>query len=130
MVWLPAVSTEVVNMVWAPPGALVSVPVPIVELPSRNVTVPVGVPPDPATGETVAVKTTGGPAELGFGNDVTVVVVAVCACAAPSDSSRIALASASGPITRRTFRGARDVRDVYLHSVRVNARPACQNVFT
>jgi hypothetical protein len=131
MVWLPAVSTEVVNVAWAPPGALVSVPVPIVELPSRNVTVPVGVPPDPGTGETVAVKTTGWPAELGFGNDVTVVVVAVCACAAANDSSDIAHASAAAPIARRSFRLARDARNTLAPSARTDApRSTCHAVVT
>ena len=51
MVWLPTASVEVVK--FATP--LLSVPLPIVLLPSMKVTVPVGVPPVP---ETVAVKVT------------------------------------------------------------------------
>jgi hypothetical protein len=54
MVWLPAVSVEVVNAAWPP----LSVTVPSVWLVvvSVKVTLPVGVPPLPAT---VAVNVTG-----------------------------------------------------------------------
>jgi len=57
-----------------------SVPVPRLAAPSRNVTVPVGMP----AGElTVAVKVTGWPKTLGFAEEIAVTVVAplftVCA---------------------------------------------------
>src|SRR5437763_14169771 len=81
---------------------------------------PVGVP-DPEVGETMAVKVTGWPNTLGLADDVTVVVVAVCAGAAPNDSSRIALASATGPIARRLFCGACDARNTRALSARANA---------
>ena len=54
---------------------LLKVPVPIGLPPSRNVTVPVGVPEPGATGETVAVKVTDWPNTDGFADEVTVVVV-------------------------------------------------------
>jgi hypothetical protein len=44
-------------------------------LPSRNLTVPVGVGP-PATAATVAVKVTGWPKKEGFGEELTIVTVA------------------------------------------------------
>ena len=56
-------------MAW--PAAL-NVAVPIVVAPSRNATVPVGVPAEPVT---VAVKVTLWPAADGFREDVTVVLV-------------------------------------------------------
>ena len=49
-----------------------NVPVPRVVAPSRNVTVPVGVPPDPVT---VAVKVTDCPETVGLTLDYTTVVV-------------------------------------------------------
>ena len=51
---MPTAKEDVVNV--ATP--LLSVPVPMGLPPSRNVTVPVGVPVPGATGETVAVKVT------------------------------------------------------------------------
>jgi hypothetical protein len=62
MLWLPALSAEVV-IVACPPDR---VPVPIGEPPSRNVTVPVGVPDPGATALTVAVKVTDCPDTDGF----------------------------------------------------------------
>src|ERR1700752_419363 len=71
MVWLPTASAEVVNVAIPP----LSVPVPMGLPPSRNVTVPVGVPLPGATGETVAVKVTDWPNTDGFVDEVTVVLV-------------------------------------------------------
>ena len=51
---MPAVRAEVVNVATPP----LSVPPPIELPPSRNVTLPVGVPTPGATAETVAVKVT------------------------------------------------------------------------
>ena len=51
------------------------VQVPIVVVPSRNVTVPVGVPVAGGTGATVAVNVTDWPKTDGLGDDVRVVVV-------------------------------------------------------
>ena len=51
------------------------VPVPIWVPPSRNVTVPVGIPVPGAAGETIAVKVTGWPKTDGFADEVTAVVV-------------------------------------------------------
>jgi len=70
---LPAAKAEVVNVAMPP----LSVPVPMGLPPSKNVTVPVGVPDPGATGETVAVNVTGCPAVDGFSDEVTVVVVFV-----------------------------------------------------
>ena len=71
MVWLPTVSAEVVNVATLP----LSVPVPTGLPPSRNVTVPVGVPAPGATGETVAVKVTDWPKTDGLADEVMPVVV-------------------------------------------------------
>jgi hypothetical protein len=71
MRWTPVVRDDVVNV--ACPEAL-SVPMPIVVVPSSNVTVPVGVPV-PLLGVTVAVKVTDCPNVLGFGDEVRSVVV-------------------------------------------------------
>ena len=68
---MPTASAEVVNVAMSP----LSVPVPIGLPPSRNVTVPVGVPAPGATGETVAVNVTDWPKTDGFTDEVTVVVV-------------------------------------------------------
>src|SRR5215469_11325280 len=71
MVWLPAVSVEVVSFaVWA-----LSVTVPSVAVPFLNVTVPVGVPLLVA-GVTTAVKVTGVPTAEGFFDEVRVVTLA------------------------------------------------------
>ena len=69
--WFPADRAEVVKVAMPP----LSVPVPIGLPPSRNVTVPVGVPVPGATGETVAVKVTDWPKTEGFADEVTAVVV-------------------------------------------------------
>ena len=69
--WLPTANAEVVNVA----TAALSVPVPMGLPPSRNVTVPVGVPAPGATGETVAVKVTDWPKTDGFADEVTAVVV-------------------------------------------------------
>src|SRR5579863_3608931 len=71
MVWLATASAEV-EKVATPP---LSVPLPMELPPSRNVTVPVGVPVPGATAETVAVKVTDWPKTEGFTDDVTVVDV-------------------------------------------------------
>jgi len=52
-----------------------SVPVPSVVVPSRNVTVPVGVPVPGGTTATVAVKVTDCPKTGGLADEATVVVV-------------------------------------------------------
>ena len=61
-------------------------PLPIDAPPSKNVTVPVGVPPPGATAVTVAVNATACPKTDGFTDDVTVVELAawftVCVSAA------------------------------------------------
>jgi hypothetical protein len=71
MLWLPVVSVDVVKVA-VPPG--IRLPVPIGVPLSLKVTVPIGVPVPVAT-LTVAVKVTGCPGVLGFGDDVRVVVV-------------------------------------------------------
>ena len=63
----PTASVEVENVAWP----ALSVPVPSVVVPSRNVTEPVGVP----TAVTVAVKVTACPAVEGFSEEATAVVV-------------------------------------------------------
>ena len=65
----PVASAPVENVVWPKP---LSVPVPMVVAPSLNVTVPVGVPPEPLT---VAVKVTDWPNALGSSEEVIAVVV-------------------------------------------------------
>ena len=71
MVWLPMASAEVENVATPP----LREPLPTGLPPSRNVTVPVGVPDPGATAEAVAVKVTDWPNTDGFAEDVTVVVV-------------------------------------------------------
>jgi hypothetical protein len=95
---------------------------------SVKVTLPVGVPPVP---ETVAVNVTDVFSTGETTDDVTVVVVAVSACAAPTNNSNVAHASAAPPITRRSFRPARDAHNTLTLNARVNApRPTCHAVFT
>jgi hypothetical protein len=95
--------------------------------------VPVGVP-IPEVGETTAVKVIDCPNTLGLADDVTVVVVGVCACAPLKDTSSIALAtSATLPIARDLFRGARDARNTCVpsaHAKSIAPHAACQTVFT
>jgi hypothetical protein len=67
MVWTPTDSVLVANVATPP----LKVPVPIVVLPSLNVTEPVGVP----VPVTVAVNVTEDPAVAGFALDVSVVAV-------------------------------------------------------
>ena len=67
MVWLPIKRLEVVKA--AVPFDTIWVP--RVVVPSRNVTVPVGVPSAGATAETVAVKVTGWPGWDGFAEEVS-----------------------------------------------------------
>ena len=69
---MPAANVE--TMMEALPVAP-SVAVPIVAVPSLNVTEPVGTPVAGATGLTVAVNVTACPAVEGLGVDVSVVVV-------------------------------------------------------
>jgi hypothetical protein len=66
---LPTVSVDVVNV--ALPADKVAVP--RVVAPSRNVTVPVGVPEAGATAVTVAVNVTACPGDDGFSDELTVV---------------------------------------------------------
>ena len=66
---MPTDSDEVVKVA-LPPDRLA---VPNVAAPSRNVTVPVGVPAPGATALTVAVKVTAWPEADGFTDEVTVV---------------------------------------------------------
>ena len=68
---MPTANAEVVNVAIPP----LSAPVPIGLPPSRNVTVPVGVPAPGATGETVAVNVTDWPNTDGLTEEVTVVLV-------------------------------------------------------
>jgi len=70
--WPPTVSPAVVRLAW--PLAL-SVPVPSVLGPSRNVTVPAGVPVPGGLTTTVAVKVTACPTTAELGEAVTEVVV-------------------------------------------------------
>ena len=70
---MPMANADVVNVATPP----LSVPVPMGLPPSRNVTVPTGVPAPGATGETVAVKVTDWPKTEGLADEVTVVVVFV-----------------------------------------------------
>jgi len=67
MVWLPKARTEVVKVALPPD----SVPVPIEMPPSRNVTVPVGVPAPGATAFTIAVKVIAWPNTVGLTDEVT-----------------------------------------------------------
>lgn len=69
MEWLPTVSPEVVRPACPEPFRAT---IPKSMLPSKKVTVPVGVPPLPVT---VAVKVTACPAKEGFSEEITVVVV-------------------------------------------------------
>src|ERR1041385_1721138 len=73
MLWLPVASADVVNVACATPDTTVSEPVPSVVVPSRNVTVPDGVPAPGATGATFAVNVTAWPGADGDGAAVTVV---------------------------------------------------------
>jgi hypothetical protein len=66
---VPAASALVTSVAWP----LVRAPVPIAVLPSRNVTDPLGVPPDDVT---VAVNVTALPAVAGFGAAANAVAVA------------------------------------------------------
>lgn len=68
----PTESALVVSVAWR---AALSVAVPSEVVPSRKVTVPVGVPLPGATTFTVAVKVTACPTVAGFTDDATVVVV-------------------------------------------------------
>ena len=69
--WLPALKLEVVNVA----VSCDRVPVPMVVAPSRNVTVPVGVPAPGAVGVTVAVNVTACPRTAGSGALVRLVAV-------------------------------------------------------
>ena len=71
MVWFPAANAEVVNVAEPP----LSEPVPMGLPPSKNVTVPVGVPGPVGRAEIVAVKVTDCPKPDGFSDEVTVVAV-------------------------------------------------------
>src|SRR2546425_12642574 len=71
MVWPATDKAEVANV--AVP--LASVAVPRLFVPSRKVTVPVGVPAPGATAATVAVNVTGWPDTVGLAEAVTVLVV-------------------------------------------------------
>ena len=71
MLWLPAVSAEVVKVATPP----LSVPGPSVLAPSLKVTVPVGVPAPGGTAVTVAVKVTDWPKVDGLLLETTTVVV-------------------------------------------------------
>jgi hypothetical protein len=71
--WDPTDSALVANVAVPVPD---SVPVPRVNVPSRNMTVPVGVPVPGGFTVTVAVKVTDWPKTDGLGDDVSVVVVA------------------------------------------------------
>ena len=70
MVWVPAVRAVVVKVACPAPFR---VPLASVEVPSWNVTVPVGVPAPGATALTVAVNVTDWPAAEGFCEEITAV---------------------------------------------------------
>src|SRR2546421_333985 len=72
MLWVPPVSVEVLNV--ATPLPLTLTGPPMIVVPSLNVTVPVGVPPEPLT---VAVKVTDWLKVEEVGDGATVVVVAL-----------------------------------------------------
>jgi hypothetical protein len=69
IVWLPTVNVDVVKVALPPE----SVPAPMLTPPSRNVTVPVGVPEPGDAALTVAVNVTVWPNVEGFSDEVTVV---------------------------------------------------------
>ncbi len=71
--WDPTVNALVANVAWPVASRL---PLPRVLVPSRNVTVPVGVPVPGGFTVTVAVKVTDWPKTDGLTDDVSVVVVA------------------------------------------------------
>ena len=71
--WVPTAKEDVLNVACA---FAVSVPVPICMLPSKNCTVPVGVPVVEL--ETVAVNVTDCPKVPGFAEDTTTVELAAC----------------------------------------------------
>ena len=68
----PLVSVDVDNVAWPLP---LRGPVPMLAVPSINVTVPVGVPAPGATATTAAVKVTGCAVAEGFTEDVNVVAL-------------------------------------------------------
>jgi hypothetical protein len=68
--WLPRESVVILNVA-TPLAFNVTGPVPRVVVPSRKVTVPVGVPVAGATAVTVAVKVTDWPSEDGLELDVS-----------------------------------------------------------
>jgi hypothetical protein len=70
IVWLPG-ERAVVDNVATPLAFSVTGPVPRVVVPSRKVTVPVGVPVAGATAVTVAVKVTDWPSDDGFKLEVS-----------------------------------------------------------
>ncbi len=72
---VPTARVAVVNATWPAPVNLAD---PIVDVPSMNVTVPVGMP-EPADGVTVAVNVTACPHVEGFSDEVSVVEVAAIA---------------------------------------------------
>ena len=67
--WFPTASVEVVKVALPP----ARVPAPMLAPPSRNVTVPVGVPDPGKAALTVAVNVTAWPDVEGFSDEVTVV---------------------------------------------------------
>ena len=80
---------------------------------------------------TVAVKATGCPNTLEFGDDVSVVVVAVCACAAPNEKNNVAQARAAAPTMRRSFGRTPGAHNTFALSSSANApRSTCHAVFT
>ena len=72
MLWLPPARVLVLQV----PCPLTRVTVARVVLPSRNVTVPVGVPDPGLDALTVAMNVTAAPGVAGFAEDVTVVLLA------------------------------------------------------
>jgi hypothetical protein len=89
MEWVPETSAEVEREAW--PVAF-SVPLPMEVVPSKKITVPVGVPPVPLT---VAVNVIDCPAVDGFSEDSSDVLVGVpvTCCASAADRLLAKLAS-------------------------------------
>lgn len=92
---MPMAKAEVVKVTTPP----LSGPDPIAMPPSRNVTVPVGVPVPGATGAAVAVKVTDCPEMEGFTEEVTVVAVPalLTTCGLPASEPVLPLKLPSPP---------------------------------
>ena len=92
---MPTIKVEVENVATPP----LSGPVPIVLPPSRNVTIPVGVPVPGALAESVAVNVIDCPNVDGFADDVMAAVVSALftTCGLPVSAPLLLLKLASPP---------------------------------